>query len=209
MRKISAMMSQKVGSSSTTRMAGWDSAGGPWRTPSSERCVSGALECIKRLPPASVWEIYRPGAGCKFIAAALRRTPGWTDIPYGGGLQIRATGEQGTQRLAELVRSERLGQERIRSGEERLVLGGLPGGGAHDDGRDAEPGGLLLDQANERQPVDLGHHHVDHQQVGGFAPHFVQGLFRPEGQADVHAEGVEHFSHDVAEGDFVVDDQDA
>src|SRR5439155_23741805 len=110
--------------------------------------------------------------------------------------------------LDQLLGIKRLADEALRAPSCRLLGGFLVDLAAEHHDRDRPDSVPLLDAPEHLPPIDLGHHHVEQDQVGRDLLQHPQSFVRAAGLAHGVALHLEVYAHVLAHTLVVVDDQD-
>src|SRR5215204_1343237 len=121
---------------------------------------------------------------------------------------IRSGGDELLRRLDQLLRIERLAEEARRPARRRGLHRLLFDLAAEHDHRDRSDTVPLVNPAQHLPAVDLGHHHVEEDEVGGLLFQDLEPLLGTRGLAHRVALHLEVDADELAQALVVVDDQD-
>ena len=121
------------------------------------------------------------------------------------GRDAGCTSEDGAHACRELIGMERLGDVVVRAKVEplRLVRGGALGG--EQDHRDRPP---LPQLAHDLDPVEIGHHHVEEDDVGSHLLGLAERLLAAVGGDDAEPLIAQAHCDELGDAGFVIGDED-
>jgi hypothetical protein len=129
------------------------------------------------------------------------------DQPAGVPVAVPGAAQDGPDARHQLLQAERLGDVVVTADRQapHLVLGGVTGGQVHD----RDPDAVGAQPAADLEAVEVGHHHVQHDQVGPEIPHRRQRVATRRRRGHIEADVLQRHGHQLGDVRLVVDDQDA